>query len=206
VIELLKKLKHQLAPVRDRSNVGEEGRLFFIEPEGFLPSLFWASYLSLSMYAGLYLACGNDNDAVKHSWYDHDTTKHFWREIMEKAGMRIPREMGRYNENDRLIINHELNTDLVFKLADSYVGIGDLFLDYGEDYSTQADIENVLQTHAYDDSTGGRMLSPELECVLSSLPFNVVLCGIYRQKWVWWQGGPSAGACSSTSRVWCSLN
>jgi hypothetical protein len=152
-IELCKKIEKAITAKKDWSSAGA-GAVFFVEPEGFLSSLLWASYKSISMYVGLYLACGNDAEAVKHSWYDHETTKHFWREIMEGAGMRMPRQMGQSGKDDVLRVDHPLDCDMVLKVVDSYLGIGDLFLDHGKDFNTQEDVEKLITDHTYDD--GGK--------------------------------------------------
>ena len=76
LVELFKKIQKLFDKSGDWASSGP-GRVFFLQPDGFLASLLWASYLNTSMYVGLYLACGNDPDAVAHSWYDHKTDKNF---------------------------------------------------------------------------------------------------------------------------------
>ena len=113
------------------------------------------------MYIGLFLACGNDSDAVNHSWYDTLTNKDFWREVMEKQKMRVPLQLGRW-DGSTLKMDHELKCDVVLKITDSYLGIGDKFLDIGTDFSSLEDLTRILETSTFlgasgvDDSYAGK--------------------------------------------------
>lgn len=130
------------------------GKVFFVEPEGFLPSLLWASTLNISNHVGLFLMCGNDIDAINHSWYDYNTTKDFWREVMEAGGVRMPRELARFSKGNLEVFHKIEGNDIVIKITDSFLGIGDLFLDHGKDFNTQADVEKLLRTHTFGGSSG----------------------------------------------------
>jgi hypothetical protein len=152
VVELGKKVQGMFK--KDWASSGP-GRVFFVQPEGFVSSLLWASYLNTSMYVGLWIACGDDPDAIAHSWYDHKTHKDFWRQIMETAGMRMPREMGRSTKG-KLAVEHKLDCDLVLKITDSYLGIGDKFMDFGKDYNGQEDVERILKEDRFDGSSGSK--------------------------------------------------
>lgn len=130
------------------------GRVFFIEPDGFIPSLLWATTLAISQHCGLFIMCGNDDDAINHSWYDTKTHKDFWRDCMEAADVRVPREMGRWINND-IETKHKLEgEDLVIKLTDSYLGVGDIFLNHGEHYNTKADLRKIMRETKYKAADG----------------------------------------------------
>ena len=44
-------------------------------------------------------------------------------------------------------MNEEItNKDVVLKLADSYLGIGDKFLEFGKDFTNQDDLEQLIKS------------------------------------------------------------
>jgi hypothetical protein len=153
-LEIAKKVNNCMPWAKDDLWTAGPGAVFFTQPRGFLGSLLWASYLNISMYAGLYLACGNDADAVACTFYDgHLVNKDFWRDVMGRHKMRVPRQIGRW-DGAALKLDCKLDCDIVLKLTDSYLGIGDKFLGHGKDFSTAADLETILQTGTYKGNTG----------------------------------------------------
>jgi len=130
------------------------GRVFFVEPEGFFNSLLWACAINISNHVGLFLMCGNSSDAVNHSWYDYDTTKDFWRSIMEVGDVRMPRELARFSKGTLEVFHKIEGHDIVVKITDSYLGIGDLFLTHGEDFNTQEELEEMLRTTTFTGASG----------------------------------------------------
>ena len=73
-------------------------------------------------------------------------TKDFWRASLEAVDARVPRELGRWADN-KLTLFHDLNqSDLVIKVPDSYLGIGDSFWNYGTDYLMDADKDSKGKT------------------------------------------------------------
>ena len=166
VVELWKKVESLWK--KDWSSAGA-GAVFFVKPKGFLPSLLWQVYLNISMYVGLYIACGNDDDAIEHSWYDTHTHKDFWRGLMEPVGMRMPREMGRYTKG-KLNVDHDLkDVDIVLKITDSYLGIGDQFLDFGKGYSGQADLERIFAEYRFTGTSGAEESYADKEVMVLEL-------------------------------------
>ena len=80
-----------------------------------------------------FLVNRGDPDAIAHSWFDHQTDKHFWRRHLEQVGAPIPRELGRWKLLDTgewgVEWYHPLKgEDIVIKLKDESNGIGDAFL------------------------------------------------------------------------------
>ena len=72
-------------------------------------------------YVGQYFLVGTNKDAISHTWVDSLLTKDFWRETLESVDARLPREIGRWQEN-KLSINSPLGeSDVVVKLEDSYL-------------------------------------------------------------------------------------
>ena len=44
--------------------------------------------------------------------------KDFWRDILEKSGCRVPRELGRYTKSGEFILpDEDLTTDIVVKVS-----------------------------------------------------------------------------------------
>uniref|UniRef100_A0A7S2ALL6 Alpha-L-glutamate ligase-related protein ATP-grasp domain-containing protein n=2 Tax=Octactis speculum TaxID=3111310 RepID=A0A7S2ALL6_9STRA len=136
-----------------KNNTDMDWGVFFKEPDSFILSLLWSQYQSIGSSVGLWITCGNDPDAITHSFYDYKTSKHFWREVMEKAGMLMPCVKGRWMKGD-LTIFHELDCDLVLKITDSYLGIGDKFLDFGKDYNGKEDVERMLKEDMFQGPLG----------------------------------------------------
>jgi hypothetical protein len=161
----------------------DDGNVFFVSPKNPLAALFWDFYKDISVYVGLFLMCGVDQNAVDHSWYDVLVQKDYWRGLLTRAGARVPREMGRWDGShstgDRLKMHHDVMGDtvekLVVKLPDSYLGIGDLYLTKGEpkfEYGKNADgteryeggynsveeLESILEEGKYYENKDGVMI------------------------------------------------
>jgi hypothetical protein len=89
---------------------------------------------------------GTNHDAIQHTWYDTILTKHFWRETLTNVGARLPRALGSWDGKD-LVVNYpgEIEKcDLVVKIPDSFLGIGDSFWNRGRDFKTLKDLEVLL--------------------------------------------------------------
>jgi len=120
------------------------GRVFFVKPEGLISSFLWDCYLNQSMYVGQFFLAGTNQDSIQHTWQDLILTKDYWRSALTKVGARLPREVGRWT-GDRVEWLYPLgSSDVVVKLPDAYLGIGDSFWNHGEDYNTQKDLEQRL--------------------------------------------------------------
>jgi hypothetical protein len=129
----------------------DDGNVFFIAPSNPLGSLMWDFYKEFSVYTSLFIMCGNHQLAIDHSWYDHITQKKFWRDHLQGAGAHVPSKFAEWNNrtctwledgNDSDVVG-----DVVIKLPDSFLGIGDLFLAVGETEGytgTRKEIEDVL--------------------------------------------------------------
>jgi len=120
------------------------GRVFFLKPENPLGSFIWDCYLTQSMYVGQFFLVGTHPDAMSHTWDDTLLTKDYWRKNLNEVDARVPRELGRW-EQGKLEMFHELkNEDLVIKLEDAYLGIGDNFWDSGKDFTDVASLTALL--------------------------------------------------------------
>jgi hypothetical protein len=121
------------------------GRVFFIPPKGIVASFLWSCFLNQSMYIGQFLLAGSNDDAIQHTWEDIILTKDYWRKTLNQVGARTPREIGRWN-GERVEWFYPLGTsDVVVKLDDSYLGIGDSFWNHDKDFSTQMELEKKME-------------------------------------------------------------
>jgi len=135
-----------------------EGRVFFEKPKGIIASFLWDCYLNQSMYVGQFLLAGSNDDSIQHTWQDIILTKDFWRRSLERVGARLPREIGRWT-GEKMEWNVPLgDADVVVKLPDAYLGIGDSFWNgpkhpqEEQDYRTQPELEALL-SKTYGEGT-----------------------------------------------------
>ena len=109
------------------------GRVFFMKPENPIAAFIWDLYLTQSMFIGQYFLVGTHPDAIEHTWYASILTKHFWRETLDGVKARLPRKLGTWDGKE-LTVHYEgeiERCDLVVKIPDSYLGIGDSFWNKG---------------------------------------------------------------------------
>ena len=102
--------------------------------------------MSNSCFISQFLLCGSNMDAITHTWCDIMLTKDFWRSALTAAKVSTPEEVARWTGAD-LEIKQDLRTDLVVKLLDSYLGKGDSFWRAGIDFSSENDLDKLLQTN-----------------------------------------------------------
>jgi len=147
-VELGKRLNSKLNPYVDTDwKLQGPGRVFFVGPDSLLASIFWDFYLALSVLTASYLQYGTDADGLEHTWYDAITTKDFWLDLLDQAGAKRPRQLGSW---DGSVARSEGpgveygRADLVCKITDSYLGIGDKVLKRGVDFACLEDLQEIL--------------------------------------------------------------
>ena len=124
------------------------GRVFFLSPDGPLASFLWDCTLSQQMFVGQFFFTGTHPDAISHTWQDTILTKHFWRSLLSRTGACVPRELGTWDGKALKQTGPGIKgNDLVVKLPDSYLGIGDAFWRHGKgkDYQEVADLTKRLE-------------------------------------------------------------
>ncbi len=135
-----------------------DDNVFFTPPTSPVGSTLWAFHLEFSVYVGLFILCGNDKAAIDHSWYDEVTQKNFWRDHLVSVGARVPTELARWSAGGPCGWNTDGDVvgDVVIKLPDSYLGIGDTFLEVGVDGydGTRDAVEKILKEN-YNDGRQG---------------------------------------------------
>ena len=120
------------------------GRVFFVKPPNPIASFIWDLYLNQSMFVGQYLLVGTNDDAIEHTWFDSLLTKDFWRGALDGVGARLPRQLGEWNDTEYTSYHPLGDSDVVVKLPDSYLGIGDSFWNKGKDYNTEEELVALL--------------------------------------------------------------
>ena len=129
----------------------DDGNVFFVAPSNPISSLMWDFYKEFSVYSSLFIMCGHNQTAINHSWYDAITQKKFWRDHLEESGAHVPAKFAEWNGECTWVTagqGTDVVGDVVIKLPDSYLGIGDLFLavDVTEGYDgTRNSIEQILK-------------------------------------------------------------
>lgn len=123
----------------------DDGNVFFVPPSNPIAAILWSWYKELSPPVAQFLYCKGDKRAVQASWKDVDTTKNYWRSKLAAAGAHVPRELALWNKNTLVWAHPYEKQDIVIKLDDSYLGIGDQFLVHGDQFSTAAELEAILK-------------------------------------------------------------
>jgi hypothetical protein len=141
ILELVKRMMKALHPVESF----DDGSVFFVSPPTLTASIIWEFLKNFGMYVGAFVQTGDDKTAIEHTWYDALTHKHFWRGHLEAAGAAIPRSVASWDGEKLSKTVDSLNLDLVFKLPDSYLGIGDKYLMFGKDFKSEADVVAILR-------------------------------------------------------------
>lgn len=128
------------------------GSVFFTRPKGFVNSIVWDCYLNVSMMSAHFLYNGPAHDSIVASVKDVDTTKCFWRDIIfQGCGMRKAREMGQF-QYGRLRMTHDATgVDIVAKIEDSFLGVGDKWLTYGKEFKTTEDLQEFCSENFTPD-------------------------------------------------------
>jgi len=138
VYEVFKLVASKLTTVKSF----DDGNVFFVPPPSLAGTILWAYYKNFSHFVGVFMVAGAHKDAVAHTWYDHITDKDFWRNLLRRSGIRVPLEIGRW-KNGALEWKDKLvpNTNIVCKIPDSYLGLGDQYYNYGEHFTTAKELE-----------------------------------------------------------------
>lgn len=153
VVESLKMIRDKLFAVE----TFDSHSIFFVAPEGPLNKWLWEWQKNFSVFVSGFMICRNQDgsvsgDAVGHTWYDSLMDKYFWRGLLEKTGARVPRELARWHGGKlEKFYPEAIASDVVFKLPDSYLGLGDLFWDHGKDFKAEEDLVTKLKTEDYAD-------------------------------------------------------
>jgi len=121
----------------------DSGSVWFVEPDSWLKKAMWSFAKDFSAYSAGFWLIGNSQEGMDQTWYDHVTHKDYWRSLFERTGARYPRAIGRF-ENNKMNFYKKVDCDVVCKIVDGYLGIGDLFLTKGKDFNGNEDLERLM--------------------------------------------------------------
>jgi len=128
------------------------GRVFFVRPDSFVASLFWDFQLAISVFCGSFLQYGTDRDGLMHTWYDTICTKEYWLKLLDEVEARRPLQLATWDGRAAHACGPGPEfggADLVSKISDSYLGIGDRVLKRGKatggDFDTLADLQAIIE-------------------------------------------------------------
>jgi hypothetical protein len=162
VLEVLKRIHQFWVP--DWSQAGP-GAVFFKRPKNLIASFIWDAYTTLGMSTALFFMCGYSPDAIQHSLVDVITTKNYWRALLEDVGARVPLELGHWKDG-KLEMHHDIGkSDIVMKVENSYLGIGDKFMTNGVEFSTVEDLDKICK----EEYEGQEVLALEIVRPIKSL-------------------------------------
>ena len=151
-MELLKRINEKMPWAETDWKLQGPGRVFFVRPDTLIASLFWDFYLANSVFCGSFLQFGTDRDGLAHTWYDSICNKEYWLGLLDEAEARRPRQLASWDGETAKAEGpgpEYGNSDLVSKINDSYLGIGDKKLKRGKaaggDFDTLADVQKILE-------------------------------------------------------------
>ena len=183
-LEVVKRAREKLPWAEEDWKMQGPGRVFFVRPDSFVASLLWDFYLAVSVFCGSFMQYGTDPDGLEHTWYDAITTKEYWMQLLDGAGARRPLQLGRW-DGERL---HDVgpglahgHSDLVCKISDSYLGIGDRVFRRGKaeggDFDSREDVDALLAAdaeYAGKPALLAELIYPTAEHALASAGYSNV--------------------------------
>ena len=114
-------------------------------------------HTNVDRYVGQFWLVGTNEDAISHTWVDTLLTKDMWRDALTEVDARLPRQLGVWENNELTMeVDNLVGHDLVVKLDDSYLGIGDNFWHFGKDYSTEAELRAKMDEAYKNNEFDGR--------------------------------------------------
>ena len=106
----------------------DNASVFFALPTTLFTRAHAEFYFELSYRIGNFLQLGAHPVAIQHSDKDVITTKEYWFGLLDSVGASRPRQLARWEDGRISEVAPGLDagkTDLVCKITDSYIGIGD---------------------------------------------------------------------------------
>uniref|UniRef100_A0A7S2NKP7 Alpha-L-glutamate ligase-related protein ATP-grasp domain-containing protein n=1 Tax=Haptolina brevifila TaxID=156173 RepID=A0A7S2NKP7_9EUKA len=150
-VEVMKRINQMMPWAEEDWKMKGPGRVFFERPETLVASLLWDFYLVVSVLVGSYIQYGNDSDGIMHTWYDSICTKEYWFSLLDKVGARRPLQLAAWDGHSAHGVGPGVShgrCNLVCKISDSYLGIGDKVLVRGKaaggEFDTLDDLQAIL--------------------------------------------------------------
>jgi len=181
LVEVCKRLNEKFNPwVETDWKLAGPGRVFFVRPDAFVASLFWDFYLAVSVFCGSFLQFGTDKDGLMHTWYDEITVKEFWLGLLDEVGAKRPRQLASWDGSAAHDVGPGIkhgHANLVCKISDSYLGIGDKVLERGKDFNNLSDVHRILEAdpqYAGKKAILAELIQPDPNVRVSSPGFGSV--------------------------------
>ena len=171
---LLKLLVGILFPKRE----AERGGVFFELPSGLISRVNADYYFNLSYELGHFMQCGCDRDAIQAAIRDVVTTKEYWFTLLDSVGANRPHQLARWENGCLSEVGPGLNAgkcDLVCKITDSYIGLGDILFKRGVDFDVHRSVMDELQQEPQENASETSLSSAEL--ITSRLATNELYHG-----------------------------
>lgn len=130
--ELWKKLRG-IAPVN-----ADLTSPFFDLPESMFARINARATTETIHRVGSFLQFGTDMFALRHTYLDIACTKEYWISLLDAVGARRPRQLALWTDGEVINVGDGVGagiSDLVCKITDSYIGIGDKVFKRGEDFA-----------------------------------------------------------------------
>jgi len=121
--------------------------IWFVEPKNPLTAMMWKLQKELAPFAAGFWLIRSSREGMNHSWEDEITTKDFWRNLFAKNNVRDPRSLGRWENNKIQNLDPDITCSVVLKITDSFLGIGDKFLEYGKDFKSNKELITIIESH-----------------------------------------------------------
>ena len=110
------------------SGKADNASVFFALPPTLFSRVHAEVYFELSYRVGNFMQLGANPVAIQQSDRDVITTKEYWFGLLDSVGASRPRQLARWDGGHVSEVGPGLDTgkkDLVCKISDSYIGIGD---------------------------------------------------------------------------------
>jgi hypothetical protein len=101
---------------------------------------------------------------MKHIEYDAVANKWFWRDVFKRGNVFYPTKIGSFVKGELKVNmkNIKKGDKIIIKEPDSYLGIGDLTLEKGKDFSTMNELKEIcLKTYGNDKEA---YVAPLVQC------------------------------------------
>ena len=129
-----------------------ESKKWWTPPKGKVATVFQKACLETSVMVSLFMLhshCNNYDEIIRNNIKDEACTKKYWREQIQRGGLHTAKEVGCW-DGRKLTMNMSIDgMDLVLKVDDSYLGIGDQFLEFGKHFNSVEDLEKMLNESKY---------------------------------------------------------
>ena len=140
------------------------GSIFFARPKGMINSVLWDMWLFLGLFTSSFIMTGTNRTAMKHIEYDAVANKWFWRDVFKRGNVFYPTKIGSFVKGELKVNmkNIKKGDKIIIKEPDSYLGIGDLTLEKGKDFSTMNELKEICSKTYGNDKEA--YVAPLVQC------------------------------------------